>query len=138
MLGLFALAALWRRGRAVERRDLAALVGFALLFILAMTLFPKKFNRYLVPTFPAIDILAAWGLYQIADWRLQIADWAKRQSAISNLQSAIISIVALIAIANVAWWHPYEMVYFNQALGGARAGANTFTTGWGEGLSEVA
>ncbi|HEX9374464.1 MAG TPA: hypothetical protein VF897_25840, partial [Roseiflexaceae bacterium] len=27
---------------------------------------------------------------------------------------------------------------FNQALGGAQAGANTFTTGWGEGLGEVA
>jgi hypothetical protein len=138
MLGLFALAVAWRRGRAPERRDLAALAGFALLFILAMTLFPKKFNRYIMPTFPAIDILAAWGLYQIADFRLQIGDWIKRQSAVYNLQAAVVSAVALVAIANVAWWHPYEMVYFNQALGGARVGANTFTTGWGEGLSEAA
>jgi hypothetical protein len=138
MLGVFGLGLAWRRARSSERRDLAALAGFALLFILAMTLFPKKFNRYIEPIFPAIDVLAAWGLYQIADCRLQIADSVKRQSTIYNLKSAIISTVALIAALNVAWWHPYEMVYFNQALGGAQAGANAFTTGWGEGLSEVA
>jgi hypothetical protein len=46
--------------------------------------------------------------------------------------------VAVLAVLNAWWWHPYEIVYFNQALGGAPAGAHAFTTGWGEGLSEVA
>src|SRR2546426_12503943 len=70
MLGLLRLPLAWRRARewAPARRDLAALAGFAILFILAMSLFPKKFNRYLVPAFPAIDILAAAGLIGILDF----------------------------------------------------------------------
>lgn len=50
----------------------------------------------------------------------------------------MLALVGLAAALNVAYWHPYEIVAFNQALGGARAGANAFTTGWGEGLGEVA
>ncbi len=135
MLGLAGLALAWRRARPSERRDLAALAGFALLFIAAMTLFPKKFNRYIMPAFPAIDILAAWGLWQLAGWARRLAPLARLGNPI---RVAGASALALLALANVAWWHPYEMLYFNQALGGARAGANAFTTGWGEGLSEAA
>jgi 4-amino-4-deoxy-L-arabinose transferase-like glycosyltransferase len=140
MLGLLLLAGVWRRARAIERRDLAALACFAVLFIAAMTLFPKKFNRYLVPIFPALDILAACGLAWAARWLGQRAAhrartaWAARR----HVPGALLGLVVLAAAINVAWWHPYEMVYFNQALGGAQVGANTFTTGWGEGLSEVA
>jgi len=139
MLGLFLLAVAWRRAKAIERRDLAALAGFALLFILAMTVFPKKFNRYLVPIFPSLDILAACGIV----WAQQRLTDLLRQRGLQlhvfarGLPAALAG-MALLAVLNAWWWHPYEIVYFNQALGGAPAGANTFTTGWGEGLSEVA
>ncbi|MBK9940062.1 MAG: glycosyltransferase family 39 protein [Kouleothrix sp.] len=140
MLGLLLLGAVWRHGRALERRDLAALAGFALLFIAAMTLFPKKFNRYLVPIFPALEILAACGLVWAQQW---LSAWlgARPGQALRALGRGLpagLAGVVLLAAANLAWWHPYEMLYFNQALGGARAGANAFTTGWGEGLSEAA
>ena len=66
----------------------------------------------------------------------------KRQSPISNLQSplktAIASVVALVALINVAWWQPYQVLAFNQMLGGTAAGARTFFMGWGEGLEQVA
>ncbi|MFN8567798.1 MAG: glycosyltransferase family 39 protein [Kouleothrix sp.] len=140
MLGLLLLGAVWRHGRALERRDLAALAGFALLFIAAMTLFPKKFNRYLVPIFPALEILAACGLVWAQQW---LSAWLGARPgqvlrALGRGLPAGLAGVVLLAAANLAWWHPYEMLYFNQALGGARAGANAFTTGWGEGLSEAA
>jgi len=142
MLGLFFLGIAWRRAKAVERRDLAALAGFALLFVLAMTIFPKKFNRYLVPIFPSLDILAAAGLVGLWDFRFWTADFRETRSKIRNLQSKIpaawVGLIVLVALVNAAWWHPYEIVYFNQALGGAQAGADAFTTGWGEGLSDVA
>jgi hypothetical protein len=46
--------------------------------------------------------------------------------------------VILAALANIAWWHPYSIDAFNQLFGGTRAGAQTFTVGWGEGLEQVA
>jgi hypothetical protein len=41
-------------------------------------------------------------------------------------------------VLNAAWWHPYSIAAFNQALGGTPIGARTFLVGWGEGLAEAA
>jgi hypothetical protein len=61
------------------------------------------------------------------------------QSKIQNLKSKILlGVVSLAALVNAAWYHPYGITYFNQALGGAQAGANTFLYGTGEGMEQVA
>jgi 4-amino-4-deoxy-L-arabinose transferase-like glycosyltransferase len=144
LLGLLALPVVWFRAgwSPAQRRDFAALAGFAVLFVVAMSVFPKKFDRYVVPVFPALDILAAAGLLGIANLGLQIADSRKRRSAISTLQSPIkaawLTVVALAALANVAWWQPYQTLAFNQLFGSTAAGARTFFVGWGEGLEQVA
>jgi hypothetical protein len=46
--------------------------------------------------------------------------------------------VGVLALLNAAWWHPYSIAAFNQALGGAPAGARVFSVGWGEGYPQVA
>src|SRR5207237_9147416 len=70
LLGLLLLPIAWRRLRAMApaRRDLALLALYVIVFVAAMSLFPKKFNRYIEPVFPALDILAAVGLMGIEDW----------------------------------------------------------------------
>jgi Dolichyl-phosphate-mannose-protein mannosyltransferase len=153
LLGLLLL--LWRRARALvdSRADLVALACFVVLFIAALSLSPKKFNRYLIPAFPSLDILAAIGLSAFFDFRFSIADFHSSQSKIQNPKSKIqasqskiqnpkskilLVLVSLTAIINAAWWHPYGIDYYNPLLGGARAGANSFLTGWGEGLDQVA
>jgi hypothetical protein len=144
LLGLLLLPLVWWRAgwSRAQRRDFTVLAGFALLFVAAMSVFPKKFDRYMVPVFPALDILAAAGLLGLGNWRLEIGDRIKRQSPISNLQSSVkvatVSVVALAALINVAWWQPYQVLAFNQVLGGTAAGARTFIMGWGEGLEQVA
>jgi 4-amino-4-deoxy-L-arabinose transferase-like glycosyltransferase len=139
LLGLLALPLALRGARPANRRDLIALAGFIVFFVLALSVFPKKFNRYLIPAFPAVDILAAIGLMAIADFRLQVADRRLDRFKIRNLQSKImLGAVSLAAIINMAWYHPYGIVYFNQALGGASVGARTFLAGWGEGFEQVA
>jgi 4-amino-4-deoxy-L-arabinose transferase-like glycosyltransferase len=139
LIGLLVLWRAWRSAPAVTRHDLAALAGFVVLFIVAMSLFPKKFNRYLVPVFPPIDILAAVGLAWILDVRVQILELWLARSHIQNLKSKVLmGIVALIAAVNVAWWHPYEIAYFNSALGGAQVGTQMLLAGWGEGFEQVA
>jgi hypothetical protein len=117
-------------------RMLAVLAGFIILFVVAMSMFPKKHNRYLVPIFPAVDILAAvgiaWGIEQgarLAQRAGHSAHW---------LRNMLATLVGVAALLNAAWWHPYGIAAFNQALGGAERGAHTFLTGWGEGFEQVA
>lgn len=135
LLGLFLL--LRRRGERPSNppsslcyRDLAILLLFCVLFIAAMSFFPKKFNRYLVPIFPTLDILAAAG------WGFAIDDL--RVTAGRILARLWLPLLTIIAIVNTTLWHPYYITYFNQALGGAQAGADTFSVGWGEGFDQVA
>ena len=106
---------------------LAVLAGFILLFVFGLSLFPKKLNRYLIPIFPAVDILAAAGLLWITQ--------AIRRAGITLLVTAIL---CLIALFNAMWYHPYGVAYFNQALGGPPMGAWAFLIGSGEGLEQVA
>src|SRR5690349_24449843 len=61
-----------------------------------------------------------------------------KHSAFYILHFAFLTIVSLAAIVNAAWYHPYGIAYFNQALGGAQAGAGTFLYGTGEGMEQVA
>jgi len=65
--GLYRLAA-WRQRASTpaeqgERRTLLALLGFALYFGAVMNIEPKQFDRYLLPIWPALEILAAAGLF---------------------------------------------------------------------------
>jgi 4-amino-4-deoxy-L-arabinose transferase-like glycosyltransferase len=131
LAGLLLLPLVWHRGRELlaARRSLLLLAAFVVLLVLAFTLFPKKFNRYLVLAFPAVDVLAAAGLV----WA--IGALARRRIYI---QRVLLAGVALAAWLNAAAWHPYSIAAFNQALGGARAGAQTFSVGWGEGFGQAA
>ena len=142
LLGVLLLPLVLGRVTPSTRRDLLALAGFVILFTMIMDLFPKKFDRYLVPVFPAIDILAAVGLHGFLDFGLQLFDLRSPQSTSHNphAKNRIIGIAlfAAAALTNVAWWHPYEIGAFNQLFGGARTGAATFVVGWGEGLEQAA
>jgi hypothetical protein len=143
LLGLLLLPLAWRsaRERMPARRSLALLALYVLVFVAAMSLFPKKFNRYVEPVFPALDILAAAGLLWIGDWGLVIGRKVREASLVVGHSSFVVGLVGVItaaSLANLAYWHPYEIAAYNQALGGARAGAYAFLTGWGEGLEQAA
>ncbi|NJN65760.1 MAG: hypothetical protein HC884_03125 [Chloroflexaceae bacterium] len=118
------------RGGRAGGRSMATLAGFIILFVLAMSLFPKKFDRYLVPVFPAVDILAAAGLTGV---------WNRaRDAAMRGVATVVLVAVVVAALLNVVCFHPYSIAYFNQALGGTQVGARTFSMGWGEGFDQVA
>jgi 4-amino-4-deoxy-L-arabinose transferase-like glycosyltransferase len=142
MIGVLALPLALRQASRPLRRDIAVLAGFAILFVAAMSVFSNKLNRYILPIVPALDILAAVGLLGILDWGLGILEFGRGQPKIQNLKSTmcalLASVMSAIAIANAAYWHPYGEAAFNQALGGAPAGARTFFFGTGEGMQLVA
>lgn len=101
LLGLLLLPLAWRRSKTLgaARPSLAALAGFVLLFVAAMSLFPKKFDRYLVPIFPALDVLAAVSLA----W---LAELLPRRWLPATQRAVALLTIGALAVANLVWWHP--------------------------------
>ena len=130
LLGLESALAVRRRERP-DRRAAAALgLGlFALLFGLAMTLAAKSFDRYLLPAFPALDLLAGLGL-SLAARRLRWVGGA-------GLLLAWAFILPLL-IHPLASTLPYALTWYNPLAGGGPAAVATLNVGWGEGLDQVA
>lgn len=140
LIGLICLPlALWRR--AGERHMLLALCAFALLFGAIMSIGPKKFDRYLLPIWPALELLAAAGLataYQLG--RTYAAQrWRTISARASNPRLKWLGVGALCValVGNWAAYHPYELAYFNPLLGGSAVGSRVLLVGWGEGLDLV-
>jgi hypothetical protein len=135
MLGLGALgvALLWRRSpwlaEQFDWRVLAICALFVLLMIAGLSWFPKKFNRYLVPVFPALTILAAVGWVALIGL---LGIWKPRMLRMGT------SMLGILALVNCFSWFPYYLTAYNQLLGGAQTGTATFQSGWGEGMEQVA
>jgi len=132
------------------RHILLMLLAFVLLFVLMMSVPAKKFDRYALPIFPAIDILAAAGLMWLwgglrrpptTDHRppttvaMEGPPYRARGAVLGSWFSVLGwgAIGAMLAI-NLAWYHPYELAYYNPLLGGGPAAAQLIPVGWGEGL----
>ncbi|HEY2986877.1 MAG TPA: glycosyl transferase, partial [Candidatus Binatia bacterium] len=83
---------------------------------------------------PALDILAAVGLTSILDFRFWIFDSLKAKIGNSKIGW---SVVVLLLAANLAWYHPYELAYYNPLLGGGPVAARMIPVGWGEGYEQA-
>ena len=134
MLGVAALAALRPKG---GRRDMAiwSMAAWALLFALAMTASPKKFDRYLLPIFPVVDVLAALGLARLwrrlREWRPEWRWWRESWLMAGGL------VVAATTGALILPTMPYVTSYYNPVVGGAKVAPGILLMGWGEGLDQV-
>jgi hypothetical protein len=125
-------------------RTITVLTSWIILFVAGMSCFPLKMNRYLVPTFPALDILTAfslvWATTALVNRIQGMGKDHQHTRPVPRKPKAvggIVAVIALAAVVNAAWYHPYPIVYFNQLLGGAKAGARTFLIGWGEGTDQM-
>ena len=132
LLGLAALAVGWRGVR--RRWEVVLLAVAALAFAAAMTLGAKKFDRYLLPAFPLLDIVAAVGWLALARRFLPrlAVPWRSWAPALGTL---------FLLGSQMAWlWpaRPYYLCYYNPLLGGGRTAPQILLTGWGEGLDRVA
>jgi hypothetical protein len=138
MLGLLALALLgWRSSTA---RDLVrwpivfALTAYVIGFGLFVGLAQKKFDRYLLPAYPALDLLAGLGLWLgFAVWRTS-ATWGRREAA-TGLMIAALAAILIWPLASV---FPHFLTYYNPLLGGGPAATRIMLVGYGEGLVDAA
>ena len=110
------------------------LLLFALGFGAFMTIGLKKFDRYIIPTFTALDLLAGASLVWLIERIVQHL-YAKWRTAVTW----IILLVFITMQAAFAWRaFPYFFSYYNPLLGGSRQAVETMQIGWGEGLDQAA
>ncbi|MBE7474885.1 MAG: hypothetical protein DPW09_07955 [Anaerolineae bacterium] len=112
------------------------------LFVLSLLLFgalsPKKQDRYLLPLFPMLDLLAAagWlGLFKLVQYFLR-----RKLSFLSLplLPTTYCLLLLLLHFIPVITYYPYYLTYFNPFMGGPVRAAQTTLMGWGEGMELVA
>jgi hypothetical protein len=108
---------------------LAILFAFVVLFVGMMSSAPKKFDRYLLPIFPTVEILAAVGFWLLLR-RLP------RGLGVKSLP-AVLLVLGISQAAMSAYVFPYYLAYYNPLLGGGAAARKAFVVGWGEGLDIV-
>jgi len=114
--------------------SLLALWAYLFSFLLFMTLGAKKFDRYILPIYPTVDILAALGLCQLLEsWRkfyprpLQRRTWAFTLTVVTFLQAGF-----------TLPHHPYYLTCYNPLVGGGRLAPQVYYVGWGEGMDLMA
>jgi hypothetical protein len=140
------------------RRQLAAfwplllLGGYALGFLLFMTLGQKKFDRYELPVFPILDLLAGLGLWVGWCWMTErwgdggMGRWGggpvrfpdRPISPSPHLPIAAAVTALVLAIWPLAAVYPYHLAYYNPLVGGGAAAQRVLFVGWGEGLDRAA
>lgn len=123
-------------GRGAGRGGVAVLllVFFALCFVLFMDLGAKKFDRYLLPIYPALDLVAGMGLAAVAGWLWQ--RWQRRSAQIGIALLAMLLTVSQGALALPHY--PYFLTYYNPLLGGGQAAPTVMQIGRGEGADLAA
>lgn len=127
LLGLIGAAVGWLRERRQRQRQAGSLilVIYILTYALIMTFGSHKQDRYLMPIFLGLDILAGLGWVYLTgrlNRRLFALFWA-----------------GLLAVQLVTIWphHPYYYSYFNPLLGDGPVAMRTLRIGWGEGMDQV-
>lgn len=115
---------------------LIALLLYSILFGVFMSLGAKKFERYLLPIFPALGIIAAAGLWWTVEAGLERI--RKRVNASSLVCPLTCGIAFVVQMAQILPHYPYYLTYYNPLLGGLRQAQRVLLVGWGEGYDLAA
>jgi 4-amino-4-deoxy-L-arabinose transferase-like glycosyltransferase len=154
LIGLLASGAMglwaWISGRRRKHAALTAsahwrTAGLLWLFVIALLLFgelsPKKQDRYLLPVYPFLDLLAAlalgWFCAAFTPQPPLPEGEGKRKSGSAVGAIALAALLTLHAYP-VLTAYPYYLAYFNPLMGGLPRAVETTLVGWGEGMERAA
>ncbi|NJN98372.1 MAG: hypothetical protein HC875_31920, partial [Anaerolineales bacterium] len=115
--------------------------SFIFGFYLLMTIGEKKQDRYFLPVYPWLNLIAAAGLLWIYDFALRAFGGFtiyKPRTTHHAPRTTFFLLIILFQSALVYANFPYYFTYFNPLLGGLRGAAQAVTIGWGEGLDLAA
>jgi hypothetical protein len=122
----------------VRNRHLTSLLLYLVLFAVFMGLGGIKYDRYLLPIYPALEIMAAEGLCQMAQ-RTKKSTWISYLFGLKLEKPWALPVVVLALQAGFALPHyPYFLTYYNPAFGGGWLAPRAMKVGWGEGLDQAA
>ena len=139
--------------------DLAVLLLYSVLFGAFMTLGAKKFDRYLLPVFPALDLVGAVGLFEVVKvLSAQVDKYTRKQGTrdqgsgtrplslvpypLSLIPCFPFSLFPYLLVSLSTCFilphHPYYLTTYNPLLGGPRQAQKVLLVGWGEGYDRAA
>lgn len=104
---------------------------FALLFIIFLNLSDKRFDRYLLPMYPILSLLAGLGWFGAGRH-------AARKLKRGWLTWAGVMLAILFQLGSVFQTAPYYLSHYNPLLGGNARAPEVMQIGWGEGLDAAA
>ncbi|MGQ9627809.1 MAG: ArnT family glycosyltransferase [Anaerolineae bacterium] len=110
-----------------------SLAAYVALFTLFMTLGGVRYDRYLLPIYPSVEILAALGLTWLGRSLAHVRCPALLKCQ-APLAVAVLALQAAFALPHV----PYYLTFYNPLVGGGHVAPKLTLVGWGEGLDEVA
>ena len=138
MLGLATVLPLFFTVRKAERGNLTALLAYACLFSILMTLGAKKFARYMLPVILALDIVAAWALVGLGKLVSQYLTGPSKGHQHWALDIGCWILLFLLQAGHIMSYHPHHLAYYNPLLGGTRKAVQVLPVGWGEGMDLAA
>jgi hypothetical protein len=136
--------------QSASRWTAAALVLFAAAFIIFMTIGSKKFDRYILPIFAPLDLVAGIGWAMAARWlAARLASlWkpgrlANDARARPDWLAVSLSLVFLVLpVAGQGLYslptYPYFLSYYDPWMGGSAKAPQVMMIGWGEGIDQAA
>jgi hypothetical protein len=128
-----------------ERENLISLVLYMVLFTLALSMMGSKFDRYLLPAFPALEIVSAWGLLQFMDKARfalmgrfpSVAHWLKAHTTTGFLLASVLQ-AGFTMIHYPYYLTFYNPMIYNSIVSGEWLASGMFHHGYGEGLDQAA
>jgi hypothetical protein len=124
--------------RSLKRPTLLLLL-FVFGFLAFLSLAGKKLDRYTLPAFPSLDLLAGLGLWTLGCWIAPLL--AVRGVSQKVRHRLVVGAVAALLVAQalpLAMVAPYALAYYNPIVGGGPAATRVLLVGWGEGLDQAA
>jgi len=114
-------------------RTAGVLLLFAVVYAAGMTLGAKKFDRYVLPVYPVLDVIAAIGMIATLRWVVVRRERAARV-ALRLALGALLLAQAVVTLGH----RPYYLAAYNPLLGGTDAAEEVMNLGWGEGVDAAA
>jgi hypothetical protein len=125
------LALVWRRLSQPQQAAWSLAWGYVIFYFCEMSLASDKLERYLLPTFPALAMLAGVSLVVGSELLAGlIARWRARSVPVVLRTGVPVAAVVLLAIP---WLRlaPHYGTYFSPLFGGGQRAAQLFTVGSG-------
>ena len=116
------------------RRAVIGLLLFLVVYTLFLTFASKTSDKYYIPVYPVLDLIAGLGCYACVDWIGKLKPFAGKRI----FPYLALSVIILVQIVGAMRTYPYYSVYFNPLLGGSRRAGEVLSVGSGEGLDLAA